>query len=114
MQNLIDLIKQKDLIIPRFLLENYRKMKLTDFEFIILVYYINEIDLTYNPKKTGEYLNVEEKQILEAVDNLQNKNVISIYIENDKGVRSEYINLDKLYNKMGLFYTEKSEKNNVI
>lgn len=107
MQNLVDLIKKRDFVIPSFLLENYREMKIEEFELIVIIYYINETNLSYNPQAVSKYLNVPVKKVMEAVANLQNKNVITIDIKDQNGIRAEYINLENLYNKMGFVFAEK-------
>ncbi len=116
MQNLIDLIKLRDLIVPRFLMKNYRNMKISEFEFIIIIYYINESNLVYNPKKVSKDLNVKTEEVLEAVASLQGKNFVTIKIEEENKMKAEYICLDNLYKQMGIAYTEiqKEEKNETI
>ncbi len=115
-ENLIDLIKLRDLMIPRVLMKNYRKMKISEFEFVILIYYINELSLVYNPKKVGQDVNAKTEEVMEAVASLQNKNIITIKIEEENKMKAEYICLDNLYKQMGIAYVEvkKEEKNETI
>ena len=50
-EKVINIIKNNDLLVPKLLLSNYKKLKLTSDELILLIYIINDRDVTFNPKK---------------------------------------------------------------
>ena len=113
-----ELIKvNKNLIIPSFLYKNINKLNLTLEEFILLVYFINLKDnITFDMNKIKEDVNLESSEILELINNLNEKNYISIETKKNNGVIEEFISLDLFYNKMSsmLLDGEKEEKNSDI
>ena len=113
-----ELIKvNKNLIIPSFLYKNINKLNLTLEEFILLTYFINLKDnITFDMNKIKEDVNLESSEILELINNLNEKNYISIETKKNNGVIEEFISLDLFYNKMSsmLLDGEKEEKNSDI
>ena len=99
-EKVINLLKNKDIIIPSVLFSNYKKLNLTEKELIILIYFLNIEDLTFNPKKISEDLNFELPEILQIIDNLTTNGIISIELKKVNQIREEFINLDLLYNKL--------------
>lgn len=105
----VDLIKDIPYYIPNILLKNYRKLNITDTEFILLVYLINN-DEGFNPKKISRELNFNIEEVMTLINSLMDKNILKIEIVNKK-VREEIINLDELYNKLGfLIINDKKEE----
>lgn len=113
-----ELIKvNKNLIIPSFLYRNINKLNLTLEEFILLVYFINLKDnITFDMNKIKEDVDLESSEILELINNLNEKNYISIETKKNNGVIEEFISLDLFYNKMSsmLLDGEKEEENSDI
>lgn len=113
-----ELIKvNKNLIIPSFLYRNINKLNLTLEEFVLLVYFINLKDnITFDMNKIKEDVDLESSEILELINNLNEKNYISIETKKNNGVIEEFISLDLFYNKMSsmLLDGEKEEKNSDI
>lgn len=100
MNQVLELIKNKDLHLPRILLTSYRKLNITDLEFIVLIYLLNCDNLIYNPKLISSELNIDKIQVLELINSLIEKNIINLEIVNKNNIRCELINLDLLYEKM--------------
>ena len=101
-EKLITILKEKPIIIPKILFKNYKKLNISDEEFIILIYLINTENVNiYNPKVISEYLNLDKYKVMEILTNLTEKNIIEIKVEkNDKDLSEEYIYIDPLYNKI--------------
>lgn len=116
MQDIITVLKEKNMLIPGLLLKNYRHLNITEKELVILIYYLNQTEMVYNPEAVSNYLNFKTAEVMEIVASLQNKNVITIDVCNEKGKHAEYVNIDNLYHKIGLIFTEKvgDEKKNVF
>ncbi len=98
----IDILKGKPLFIPKILFQNYKKLNLTEEELIIIISLINlgEV-INYNPNIFTEELNMDKYKAMELLNNLAEKNIIEIKVEqNKKGLSEEYIYLDNLYNKL--------------
>ena len=111
MNNVVDILKSKTYEIKEELLFNYKKINITDSEFIILIYFINNSNV-YNPKEISESLNIELNSVLELVNSLCEKNIIEIKMEKINNVRTELIDLNMLYEKIALSLDEKKENNN--
>ena len=97
----LNIIKNGTIIVPRLLINNYRNLKINDFELILLIYLLNEKVLSYNPKKISSDLNVTLEEVLIAMDSLSSNDIIKVDIKKINNVREEVINLDSLYNKLG-------------
>lgn len=100
MNNVIKLLQNKAFICPPELLFNYRKLKITEQEVILLIYLINNDQECFNPKEISHYLSWEIAVILETVNNLSDKGIVKIDIKKKVNIREEYVNLDGLYNKL--------------
>ncbi|MBR3161175.1 MAG: DnaD domain protein [Bacilli bacterium] len=99
---IIDILKEKPLIIPKILFKNYKKLKISEEELIILIYIINLGDkIIYDPSIFTEELNIDKYKVMEILTNLTDKNIIDIKVEkNKKGISEEYIHINTLYNKL--------------
>lgn len=98
----IDLLKTRDFIVPFNLFNNYKKLGMSDFEFIFLVYLINEKDKPFNPILIAKFFSIELHAVLEIISNLQSKDIIQIDSKLENNVRTEFINLDNVYRKLSL------------
>ena len=110
--NLVNILKEKPIIIPRILLNNYKLLNITEEELIVLIYIINIGDkITYNPEIFVKELNIDKFKSMEIINNLLEKNIISMKIEkNSSNIREEYIYTDLLYNKLSNLILNKEEK----
>ena len=111
MSQIIELLKSINYQVSKELLFNYKKLNITDSEFIILIYLINQSNSTYNPKQIGNDLNLKLNEVLELINSLCEKNIIKIEMKKINNIRSEIINLDSLYEKIAFALTEVEEKN---
>lgn len=111
MSQIIELLKSVNYQISKELLFNYKKMNITDSEFIILIYLINQSSNVYNPKQIGNDLKLDLNQVLELINSLCEKNIIKIEMKKINNIRSEIINLDSLYEKIAFTLTEVEEVN---
>ena len=111
MSQIIELLKNINYQVSKELLFNYKKLNITDSEFIILIYLINQSNNIYNPKQIGNDLKLELNNVLELINSLCEKNIIKIEMKKINNIRSEIINLDSLYEKIAFSLTEVEEKN---
>ena len=102
MSQIIELLKSINYQISKELLFNYKKLNITDSEFIILIYLINQSNDIYNPKQISNDLNIDLNNVLELINSLCEKNIIKVEIKKINNVRSEVLNLDYLYEKLAL------------
>ena len=108
MYSIIEILESKIYQIKEELLFNYKKLNITDSEFIILIYLINNNNI-YNPKELGESLNIELNNVLELINSLCEKSIIEIKMEKINGVRTEIINLTPFYEKIVLSLDTKKD-----
>ncbi len=108
----IELIKGGNITIPKVLFDNYKKLKLTEKELIIVIFLINNNVNIFDPKKIAENFNMELIEVLEIIESLNTKDLIKIEVTNDNDIRNEIVNLDNIYNKLAYLIVneEKEEK----
>lgn len=97
-----NILKTRSLSVPRLLIQNYRDMKISELDLVVLIYLINTDDLIYNPKLISGSLNMPIEELMVSIDNLCTKGLIEIVIK-DKEVKEEFISIDKLYEKLSYY-----------
>lgn len=104
---ILELMKNGHIMVPRALLTNYKKLKLTDKELIILIYLLGTAE--FDPEKISEDLNIKLPDVLKLIDNLTSKDILKISVKSGK-ICEEYIDLDEMYNKLAMtMINEKKE-----
>lgn len=101
-EKLLNYLKEKPIIIPRILLNNYLKLNITAEELIILIYIMDIGDKTiYNPDLFVKELGMSKSHVMELINNLIEKKVLAITINKNKNnISEEYLTLDLLYRKI--------------
>ena len=109
---LVDIFKDRNIVIPIYLLKNYKNFKLELNEFILLMYFYNLGDsYIFNPNKFCEELNIDLMELMSLVDLLTDKGFIKVEVKkNDKGIMEEVILLDGFYSKISLIMREDINK----
>ena len=102
----------RPLVIPRIIINNYKKLNITEEELIILIFIIDYgVDLEYNPSIFVQELNIDKYKVLELINSLKEKNILTILIKKEnKKVTSEYISLQPLYDKIMNIVMDNKEK----
>ncbi len=119
-KNIIDdLIKvNNNLIIPSYLIKYYEILDISDYDFLLLVYLINQKEdkIILDVKKISEDLFIDQSRLLEVISNLTDKKYISIEVKKNNGIIEEYISLELIYSKLKLLMIENknNEKTNDI
>ena len=119
---LIDIFKQGHIVIPLFLFQHYKDLKLEISEFIFLMYlYSLGNKFLFDPSKFASDLNIELKDVMNYIGVLSDKNFISVDVmKNEKGLMEEVVLLDNFYNKLSLMTMDqvnqvsKSENSNIF
>ena len=96
---IIELMKQGHILVPTALLQNYKKLKLTDKELIVLIYLLGVRE--FDPEKMSKDLKIKTTDALKLVDSLTSKDIMKISVKSGK-VCEEYIDLDEMYNKLAM------------
>lgn len=110
MDNVLTLLKDRNIIIPSIFLEKYRSMELDDKEFILLCYLMNN-NTSFNPKQIGNCIGYSFKEVLELINSLVEKGFLDIKVSTTNNIKEEYIDLDKLYNKLAFLVINNDKVN---
>lgn len=109
---LVDIFKDRNIVIPIYLLKNFKNLKLKIEEFVLLMYFYNLGDsYLFNPSKFCEELNISLVELMSLVDSLTDKGFIKVEVKkNDKGIVEEVLLLDGFYSKVSLLMREDISK----
>ena len=108
MDKVIELLKSTNIQISKTLLFNYKKLNITDLEFIVLIYLINEN--IYNPKQIGSDLDIAFPEVLELINSLTEKGIVKVELAKINNIRTEVIKDEKEVEKpKSLFDTFETE-----
>lgn len=98
-ETLKQIIKNKDMIVPRLLFFNYKKIGITEKELILIIYIINTTNI-FNPKQISNDLKISLNEVMETISNMKTKGLLNIELKKVGTKRVEYIDLDNLYEKL--------------
>ena len=110
MNQIIELLKSTNYQVKKELLFNYKSLNITDIEFILLIYLTNQTSDIYNPKQISKDLKLGLNEVLEIINSLTEKGLISIDLKKINNERTEVINLDLLYEKIAFNLEPKEEE----
>ena len=101
-----------NMVIPLYLLKNYKTLKISLDEFIFLMYLYNKGNrCLFDPNKYSIEINIDLSKVMEYIGNLTDKGLIKVeVIKNDKGVMEETVILDDFYNKLSFIMMEDYNK----
>ena len=80
MDKVVNLLKDKDISIPKLLLKNYKKLGINETELIILIFLINSYE--YNPKVIADSMDIKLPVLLEMISQLETKGIVKIELKN--------------------------------
>ena len=113
-EKVINLIKDSNLTIPKLLLFNYKKLNIDEKELVLIIYLLNEKDLTFNPKKITTDIDYSIDDVMNILESLISKNLLKLENKKVNGIRTEKINFDDLYLKLSYFVMDEEEKETTI
>ena len=98
--NIINLFKEKSLIIPNFLLINYKSLNINEKELIFISYLISLKELIFDIESFSNDLNYNKEEVMNIISSLEEKKLIEVVVKKENNIIKEYIALDNLYNKV--------------
>lgn len=114
---IILLIKENNISVPKVLLNSYVDLKITSEELIVLIYLINSNNTLYNPKAISDELKLPLNNVLELINNLITKGIISVDVKTIGKIKEEHLNLDVLYQRLAFIVingtTEEKPSSNI-
>lgn len=112
-EKILNLMTERPVIIPRMIFNNYKRLNITEEELIILIFIIDLGNkISYNPDIFVSELNIEKFKVMELLNSLSEKKLITITVEKNKNNKTEeFISLDLLYNKILNLFKEVKDDN---
>ncbi len=99
--NLINLLKDRPLVVPKVLINNYLKLGMTADELVIVMIIMSYGDkVTYDPESFAKDIGGDKHLVMRLINSLIDKNILSLIVEKSNRKTNEYITLDVLYNKL--------------
>ena len=99
----------KKFVVEANFIQEACKLNLTLAEFLLLIYFENADDLTFDLEKMCDKLKIERGDLLTAFNNLLSNGIITLTSEkNEAGKRYDKVSLDGFYEKV--IETKKKEK----
>lgn len=102
---IIEMFKDGNIVVPMYLLKNYKKMNLTLNEFVFLIYLYNHGNrFLFDPNSFANDLAIDLNEVMEQVSSLTDKGFLTVEVrKNEKGIMEEVVLLDSFYDKLKLF-----------
>jgi len=99
---LVDIFKNGNIVVPLYLLKNYKELNLEMDEFIFLMYLYNLGDkFLFDPNKFSNELGIDTTSIMNYIGVLTDKGLIRVEVlKNDKNVMEEVVSLAGFYDKL--------------
>ncbi len=112
---MIHILKQGNIVIPLYLIQNIQNLKLSLDEFLVLMYLYNIGNkFTFNPTKIAEDLNMSLPEVMNYISVLSDKKFLTLEtFKNDKNILEEQLNLENFYMKLSLLMSEEINKPDV-
>ena len=113
MVNKVIEVLKNGIIVPKILIGNYKKLKITSEELILIIYFLGNND--FDIEKICKELDLKPNKVLTLIDSLTKKNILKLKKVTNNNICEEYVCLDELYNKLALILiNEKEEKTTTI
>ena len=99
---LIEIFKNGNIVIPIYLIKNYKNLNLDMEEFVFLMYLYNlGNNFLFDPSKFSKDLGIDIKSVMNYISVLSEKRLIRVEVlKNDKDIMEEVVILDDFYNKL--------------
>lgn len=92
------LMKDKNLVFPSYTLDIVKKLNLDINEFLLLMYFWNFSDTSFDVSEISKVIKLNESEVLNSFNALLGKRLITLDTFKDiNGKRMEVINLDSFY-----------------
>lgn len=109
--SMLKLLQDKPIVIPRILLNNYKKLNISEEELLIIMVIISlDNEIEYNPDIFVNELSMERHKVMELISSLIGKNVLSLEIVQNGRKKEERISLSLLYEKLLNIIIDKKEE----
>jgi len=105
---IVDILKDGNIVVPKLLLSNYKQLKITENELIVLICLLDNDE--FDPIHISEMLNMKPADIMTIINSLTKKDILTLNSVVNNNVCEEYVCLDNLYSKLVLTLMEEKDK----
>ena len=106
-----ELIKNKTISIPLYVLRICKEFNLTTDEMILLFFLYDKDGFTFNPLDISKNIDLELGKVMETVSKLNKKGLVNITPKaNERGIKEEIIDMSPFFDKVTLKVVEKLNK----
>ena len=86
--NVLNLLQDRPIVVPRILFNNYKRLNINEEELIVIMLIISLGNkMEYNPDIFVQELNMERYKVMEIINNLMSKNLLSLdMVKNGKKI----------------------------
>lgn len=92
-------MQEKNLVIPAYILDVVKKLNLNLNEFLLLIYFWNEIESPFDVSLIAKEIHLNENEVLSAFNSLLSKKIITLDTIKDSNKKCiEVVNLQYFYN----------------
>lgn len=100
-ERLLNLISEKPVVVPKIFLKNYRKLNITETEFVVILMIMDQgVKIVNDPISIANELNMERMTVMKTISDLVEKNLLAIISEKSNRKTLEYLSLELLYEKL--------------
>lgn len=112
MDELLFLLRKKEIAIPNVLLKYYKNLNIKEKELIFLSYlFSNDDQIPFNVIKFSNNTYFTTQEIMEILSNLCEKNLVNMIVKKDGNIMKEYLDMSILYNKLLDFVIKEKDIN---
>lgn len=112
--NILKILQDSPVIVPRILLNNYRKLNINEEELVVIMLIISlGSTIEYNPDVFVRELGMDKPEVMSIISRLIGKNILSIEIVKNGRKSEEYLSLSLLYDKLLNIVKDVSEEDKV-
>ena len=107
--NMVNIIKDKEIVIPLYIYKIYPKLKIDIDSFIFLMYLRSLGNLIlFDTNSITNDLGIDLESVMKYISTLESNKLIELkVVKNDKGIMEEFISLDMFYEKLSMLLIEK-------
>lgn len=109
--NIVNLLRDRPIVVPKVLFSNYKMLGISDSELIVILIILSFGDkVEFDPEEFAKVVNGSKHEIICIINNLIEKNILSLVVDKTDKKKHEYITVDLLYEKLFNIVIDKKEE----
>lgn len=99
--NILKILHDSPIVVPRILFNNYKKLNITEEELVVIMLIVSlGNDIEYNPDIFVCELGMDKKRIMLIINSLMDKKILSLEMVKNGRKMEEHISLSLMYDKL--------------